>query len=147
MNKEIQALDLAIAKLQEEKAKAIKKATEEKKEKKEKANQKITPKDKTLIKELTRLAKWWRKEGPTIEKTIKVTIKANVLWTEDKEPHIDGYDLLYEGKSFDFDELIRSDLFEEDLEKYQKQINSICDSVDKLEKKYPNAQLVNDIFT
>lgn len=145
MNKEIQALDLAIAKLQEEKAKAIKKAIDEKKEKKEKANQKIAPKDKTLIKELTKLAKWWRTEGPILEKTIKVTIKANALWTEDKEPHVDGYEILYNGKPFDFDELIRDGLFEEDLEKYHKQINSICDSADKLEKKYPDANI--EIFT
>lgn len=145
MNKEINALDLAIAKLQEERSKILKKEINDKKDKQEKSKQKIAPKDKALIKELTKLAKWWRTEGPTLEKTIKVTIKANALWTEDKEPHVDGYEILYNGKSLDFDELIRGGLFEEDLEKYQKQINSICDSADKLEKKYPDANI--EIFT
>lgn len=147
MNKEIEALDLAITKLQEEKAKAIKKAADEKKNKQEKSRQEITPQDKALIKELTKLAKWWKEEGPNLEKEIKITIKANALWTEDKTPHVDGYDILYNGKSIDFDELIRDDLFEKDLEKYQKQINKICDSANKLEKKYPDSKLINDIFT
>jgi Asp-tRNA(Asn)/Glu-tRNA(Gln) amidotransferase C subunit len=53
---------------------------------------------------------------------------------------------LYKGTTFDFDELIRGGLFEKDLEKYQKQINSICDSVNKLDKKYPNAKIIYDIF-
>lgn len=145
MNKEIQALDLAIAKLQEEKEKIIKKEIKDKKDKQEISKQKIMSKDKILIKELAKLAKWWRTEGPILEKTIKVTIKANALWVEDKEPHVDGYDILYNGKPVNFDELIRGDLFEEDLEKYQKQINSICDSADKLEEKYPDANI--KIFT
>lgn len=145
MNNEIKALDLAIAKLQEQKAQTIKKLMDEKKDKKQKSDQKITPKDKVLIKKLTKQAKWWREEGPTVEKTIKVTIKANILWTEDTNPHIDGYDILYNGKSFDFDDLTGI-LFEEHLEKYKKQINTICDLTDKLEKKYPDSKLVNEIF-
>jgi len=146
MNKEIQALDLAIAKLQEEKAKVIKNSEIKKKENIEQSIQKITPKDKILIEKLKRLVKWWRTDGPTVEKTIKVTIKANLLWIEDREPYIDGYDILYNGKSFDFDELIRDNLFEKDLEKYQSQINKICNDVDELEKRYPNAQINRMIF-
>jgi len=146
MNKEIQALDLAIAKLQEEKAKVIKNSEIKRKENIEQSIQKITPKDKILIEKLKRLAKWWRTDGPTIEKTIKVTIKANLLWTEDKEPRVNSYDILYNGKSLNFDDLIRSDLFDRDLEKYQKQINKICNDVDELEKRYPNAQINGMIF-
>jgi hypothetical protein len=143
MNNEIKALDLAIAKLQEEKNRIIKKDAADKKSKQEKINQKISPKDKALIKELADLANWWKTEGPPLEKTIKITIKANALWTEDKTPYVDGYNILYNNREFEFDQLIRDGLFKEDLEKYQKQINDICNAADKLEKKYPgiNAQI------
>jgi len=145
MNKEIQALDLAIAKLQEEKEKAIKKAETEAKNKQEKSNKKITHKDNVLIKKLAKQAEWWKNEGPEFEKSIKVTIKGNILWTEEKRPHIDGYDILYNGKSLDFDDLVRSNLFEKELKTAQKEINQICNLADSLEKKYPDAKI--EIFT
>lgn len=145
MNKEIEAIDLAIQKLQETKEKTLKRLKSEAKSKQKKKQEKISPKDKTLIQELIKLAKWWRTEGPKVEKTIKITVKANVLWTEDKTPYIDGYDFYYNDEAFDFDELIRNGLFEKELEVYQKQINSICDHADKLEAKYPGTEL--NIFT
>lgn len=140
--KEIQAFDLAIAKLNEEKTKALKRIAEEEKGKQEKIKQKITPKDKSLISKLVKVAEWWRTKGPQIEKTIKITVRANLLWTEDKHPHVDGYEYFYNNKPLDFDELIRNDLFDKELEEAKKQIDKICDAADKLEKKYPGTDLV-----
>lgn len=143
MNKEIEAFDLAIAKLQKEKEKAIQNSIKAKKNKQEKIKKNITPKDKLLIQELNKLAEWWRKEGPQLEKDITITIKANLIWTEDKSPKIDGYNILYNSRPIDFDEEIHNNnkLFKKDFEKYQKQIDHICNQSDKLEKKYPGVDL------
>lgn len=147
MNKEIKALDLAITKLQEQKEEAIKRAISAKKDQEKRKNKKISSKDKLLIKKLNKKAEWWRKEGPSIEKIIKVKIKANLLWTENRSPYVDGYDILYQDKSLDFDDLIRTTLFEKDLEVAQKEINKICDQADELEKKYSNTNISRQIFT
>jgi len=145
MNKEIEALDLAIAQLHKQKEEALRKVQQEKESKKKAANRKVTVKDRSLIKKLAKAAKWWRTKGPRFEKNITITIKANALWTEDKEPYIDGYDITYNGRDVDFDELIRESLFGKELNKSQKDINRICDLADALEKKYPDTDL--NIFT
>lgn len=133
--------------LRKQKENIINNIAKEKKDKENRSIEKISPKDMTLIRKLNKLARWWRTKGPFIDKTIKVTIKANVLWTEDREPYIDGYDIFYNDKPFDFDDLIRNGLFDKNLLKYRKQINSICDDADKLEKKYPDADIDGMIFT
>lgn len=147
MNKEIEMFDLAIEKLQQEKIKTIKKIEEEKKKGKEKVRKQITPQDDILISKLAEQAEWWRTDGPTVEKTIKITIKANILWIEDRTPYIDSYGIHYNGKDADdLHELINNVLFENYLKMYQKQINKICNKVSKLEKKYPDAKINEMIF-
>ena len=145
MNKEIEALDLAIVQLHRQKEEAIKKMQKEREIKRLATKQKVTAKDRSLAKELAKVAKWWRTKGPEFEKKITVTVKANAIWTEDRTPYIDGYDITYNGKNFDLDELIRVSLFEKELKKSQKEINKICDLADALEKKYPQTDL--NIFT
>ncbi len=145
MNNEIEALDLAIAKLQEQKERAIKKLMNEKKNKQEKSKKEITPEDKILIKNLTQKAEWWRTKGKKVKRNINVTIRANILWTEDKEPFVDGYEMFYNGRSFDLDDLITGNLFTEDLKIARKEIHEICALSDKVEKKYPDASI--EIFT
>jgi len=145
MNKEIEALDLAIAQLHKQKEEALRKVQQEKENKKEAAKRKVTAKDRSLVKQLAKAAKWWREKGPKFKKKITITIKANALWTKDRSPYIDGYDITYNGQDFDFDELIRNSLFKKELEKSQNEINRICDLADALEKKYPQTDL--NIFT
>ena len=145
MNKEIEALDLAISQLHKQKEEALQKIQKRKETQKLAAKRKVTTKDRSLVKKLAKVAKWWRTKGPKFEKKITVTVKANALWTEDTKPYIDGYDITYNGNNFDFDELIRVSLFKKELEKSQKEINKICNLADALEKKYPQTDL--NIFT
>lgn len=145
MNKEIKALDLAISKLQEEKQKAIKKAEIEEKSKQKSKNVEITKQDSSLIKKLTKRCEWWRTEGQKVKKVISVTIEANILWTEEKTPFVDGYDFLYKGKPFD--DSILLDALKNELKTAQSEINQICDSAAQLKKKYKGARIVDDIFS
>ena len=145
MNKEIESLDLAIDRLQKEKAKAIQRAKISKQQKERESLQKISSKDKSLITRLSKLAKQWRDKGMPVKKTIKVTIKANIVWTQDKTPYIDGYDFYFDGEIFDFDELIRFELFEKELQKAKKDIDNICERSDSLQEKYGGIDL--KIFT
>lgn len=144
-NKEIEALDLAIDKLTKEKEKVLKNSQTVKLKKEKEAIEKIAPKDRSLIAELTKLCKWWRTKGQPVEKTIKVTVKANILWTEEKQPYIDGYNFFVNGEEWDSDEHVRGDLFEAEIEKARKSIDTICVQADRLETKYGNIDL--GIFT
>lgn len=146
MSKEIEAFDMAIEKLQEAKRKAIIAAQAEEKEEEKAANTKITSQDKKIIKELCKKAKWWAEKGKPVERAITIKIKANLLWTEDKHPCVDGYDLSYNNKSIDFDELIRWELFEDELDKAKQEIDELCEQVEVLEKKYPYANINGQIF-
>ena len=145
MNKEISALDLAISKLQEEREKALKRAGVAKKEKEKADRCKISAKDKSLISRLSQRCKWWRDKGMQVERSIKLTVKSNIVWTEDKRPYIDGYDIYFQGEVFNLDEVVRGELFEKELQKAQKEIDHLCEQADSLEEKYKPLDL--NIFT
>jgi hypothetical protein len=146
MSKQIQAIDMAIEQLQKEKINISKRLQKEKQEKDDQQRQQITSSDKKLITKLHNLAKWWRTKGQPVEKILKITVKANLIWTEDRNAYVDGYDYYIDGeKVIEFDDFVRDILFDKQLQEANKKINQICDKADKLETKYKGIDL--DIFT
>lgn len=146
MKKELESIDMAIEELRKQKQELVKKAEKEKESKKKAAATKISAKDKKLIESLSKRAQKWYEPGLWVNTVVKVKVKANIRWDSDRTPDIDNYSMLYGGKEFDFDDVIRGDLFERELEKAQKDIDEICRLADELQKRYPDADIHSRIF-
>ena len=101
---------------------------------------KVTPQDQKLIDKLATKCDWWANVGLGLSKTIPITITADLVWTEGETPNFTNYRILHNGFDINIDfieiDSIRK-IFEDKIKKAEKEIKTICSSIDKLEKKYP----------